>query len=123
MDFLAPPMFDNSNIDVWKFKMSSNLKVLGLHIYLATTKKSHLSNDKYLEANAQALDALMHTLSKEQFSMISHCDSAFAVWNILTSPKEQMTYALKKKPMGDESDKALIWSKGLTPLRYTQILI
>ena len=31
--------------------MSAYLKTLGLHVYLATTKKSYLGNDKYLEAN------------------------------------------------------------------------
>ena len=61
--------------------MSSYLKALGLHVYLATTKKSYLDNDKHIEANAQAIDALKHTLSKEQLYLISHCDSAFVVWN------------------------------------------
>jgi len=65
MDYLVPPMFDVSNIDMWKFKMSAYLKALGLHVYLATTKKSYIDNDKYLEANAQAIDALKYTLSKE----------------------------------------------------------
>ena len=51
-----------------------------MHVYLATTKKSYLDNDKHIEANAQAIDALMYTLSKEQFLMVSHCDSVFAVW-------------------------------------------
>ena len=45
-------MFDVSNIDVWKFKMSAYLKVLELHVYLANTKKSYIDNGKYLEANA-----------------------------------------------------------------------
>ena len=67
--------------------MSVYLKILGLHVYLAATKKSYLGNDKYIEVNAQALIALRHTLSKEQLSMVSHCDSAFATWNTLTSPK------------------------------------
>jgi len=52
MDFLAPPMYDVSNIDMWKFKMSVYLKSLGLHVYLATTKKSYVGNDKHLEANS-----------------------------------------------------------------------
>ena len=52
MDFLAPPMYDVSNIDMWKFKMSAYQKALGLHLYLTTTKKSYFSNDKYLGANA-----------------------------------------------------------------------
>ena len=54
--------------------MSAYLKALELHVYLVTTKKFYLSKDKYLEANAQAIDALKHTLSKEQISMICHCD-------------------------------------------------
>ena len=80
-------MYDVSNIDMWKFKTSAYLKALGLHIFLATTKKSYLGNDKHIEANVQALVALRHTLNKNQFSMISYCDSDFAVWNTLTSPE------------------------------------
>ena len=36
--------------------------------------------------------------------MVSHCDSAFAVWNTLTSPKLQTTNYVEKKPLVDESD-------------------
>jgi len=43
---MAPPMYDTSNIDVWKVKMSMYLKTLGMHVYLATAKKSYLGNDK-----------------------------------------------------------------------------
>jgi len=57
--------------------MSSYLKALGLQVYLATTKKLYFSNDKYIEANAQALIALRQSLSKEYLSIISHCDFAF----------------------------------------------
>ena len=63
--------------------MRMYLKTLGMHVYFATTKRSYLGNDKYIEANAQALDALKHSLSKDYLSMVSHCDSAFAVWNTL----------------------------------------
>ena len=62
------------------------LKTLGMHVYLAITKKSYLGNDKHIEANVQALEALRRTLSKDYFSIVSLCDSAFAVWNTLTSP-------------------------------------
>ena len=44
-------MYDVFNIDMWKFKIGAYLRALGLHIFLATTKKSYLGNDKYLEAN------------------------------------------------------------------------
>ena len=91
MDHLSPPMFDASNIDIWKLRMSTYLNTLGLHVYLAIIKKTYFGNDKYILANVQALDALKHTLSKEYLSMVSHCDSAFAVWNTLTSLKLQMT--------------------------------
>ena len=86
--------------------ISAYLKALGLHVYLATTKKSYLSNNKYLEANTQAIDALRQTRSKEYLFLISHCDSAFAMWNTLTSPKEQTTNILEKESIVDESDEA-----------------
>ena len=65
MDFMTPPMFDFSNIDVWKIKMSMYLKTIGLHVFLAATKKSYLDNSKHVEANAQALEALRSKLNKE----------------------------------------------------------
>ena len=57
-------MYDVTNIDMWKYKMSIYLKTLGMYVYLATTKKSYLGNDKYIEANAQALVALGTHLAK-----------------------------------------------------------
>ena len=88
MDYLAPPMHDVSNINMWKFKVSAYLKALRLHVYLATIKISYVGNDKYLGANAQTLEALKQTLSKDYLFLIFHCDSAFAVWNTLTSPEQ-----------------------------------
>ena len=96
MDYLAPPMYDVSNIDLWKFKMSAYLKAVGLHVYLATTKKSYIDYGKYLEANAQVMDALKYILSKEHIFLISHCDFAFGVWNTLTSLKEQASNNLER---------------------------
>ena len=52
MDYLSRPMFDVSNIDIWKLRMSAYLKTLGLHVYLATTKKPSLDNNKHIEANS-----------------------------------------------------------------------
>ena len=82
-----PSYFDVSNIDAWKLKMSTYLKTLGMNVYLATTKKSYLDNNKHIEADAQALEALRSTLNKEYLCLVSNCDSAFAVWNTLTSSK------------------------------------
>ena len=56
MDCLTPPIFDVSNIDVWKIKMSMYLKTIGLHVFLAATKKSYLDNSKHIEANASPND-------------------------------------------------------------------
>ena len=69
---MAPPMYDVTNIDIWKYKMSVHLKTLGLHVYLTATKKSYLDNSKHIEANAQALVALRNTLSKDYLSIVSH---------------------------------------------------
>ena len=80
------------------------LKALGLYVFRAATKKSYLDNSKHIEANAQALIALRNTLSKDYLYMISHCDSAFAVWNTLTSPKLQTTNYVEKKLLEDESE-------------------
>ena len=44
-------MYDVSNIDMRKFKMSSYLKALGLRVYLAITKKSYFGDDKYIDVN------------------------------------------------------------------------
>ena len=70
MDYFAPPMFDVSDINMRKLRMSMYLKTLGLHVFLAA---------KHREANAQAIEALRSTLNKEYLCMISHCDSAFAL--------------------------------------------
>ena len=59
--------------------MSAYLKALSLHVYFATTKKTYFGNDKYIEANAQALVVLRNTLSKDYLFIVSHCDSTFAV--------------------------------------------
>ena len=79
-------MFDISKFDIWKVMMSWHLKAIGFKVYLTITKESHLSNSKHIEANALALEALRKSLNKEYLNMVSHCDSAFAVWNTLTSP-------------------------------------
>jgi len=89
MDFMTPPMFDTSNIVVWKVRMSMYLKTLDLYVFLTAIKKSYLCNSKHIKANAQALKALRSTLNKEYLMMVSNCDSTFAVWNTLTSSKLQ----------------------------------
>ena len=85
--------------------MSAYLKTLDLHVFLASTKSTYINN-KYVEGNAQALIALRQSLSKEYLFIISHYDSAFVMWNILTSLKEQASNNLEREPIGDESDEA-----------------
>ena len=69
-------------------------------------QETYFGNAKYIEANAQALNALKHTLSKEYWSIVSHYDSAFAMWNILTSPELQTTKNVEKESCREESDQA-----------------
>ena len=102
MDY--PPMFNISKIDIWKVRMCAHLKALGLHVYLVAIKKSYLGNSKHKKANAQDLKALKKSLSKEYLNIISHCGSAFAMWNILTSPELQTPINEKEKSSREESD-------------------
>ena len=85
MDFMTPPMYDASNILVWKTRMSIYLQTLGLHVYLAATKKCYLGNLIHIRANAQALEAIRNTLPKDYLLHVSNIDSAFVVWNLLTT--------------------------------------
>ena len=88
------------------------LKTLEMHMYLAATKKSYLDNSKHIEANAQALDALKKTLSKDYLMTVSHCDSAVAVWNALTSPKLQTPKNVEMESSGEESEQACYMIQG-----------
>ena len=98
---MTPPMFDTSNIVVWKARMSMYLKTQGLHVFLAATKKSYLGNSKHIEANAQALEILRSMLNKEYLSIISNCDSAFTVWNTLTSSELQTPNIMEDGSSGE----------------------
>ena len=83
-----------------------------MHVYLTTIKKTYFDNVKYIEANAQTLDALKHSLCKEYLSMISHCDSDFAVWNTLTSPELQTTINMEKESSEEMSDQPYFMVQG-----------
>ena len=61
------------------------LKTLGLHFFLAATKRCYLGDHIHRGANAQALEAIRSTLSKDYLIRVSNFDSAFAVWNMLTT--------------------------------------
>jgi len=61
------------------------LKTLGLHVFLAATKRCYLGDCNHIGANAQALEAIRSTLPKEYLLRVSNLDSAFAVWNKLTT--------------------------------------
>ena len=74
------------------------LKTLGMHVYHAATKKSYLGNNKHIEANTQALEALRSTLNKEYLILVSHCDSAR---NTLTSSKLQTPTIVEDESSGE----------------------
>ena len=44
--------------------------------------------------------------------MVSYCDSAFAVWNTLTSPALQTTKYVKEESGGEESDQPCYMVQG-----------
>ena len=56
-----------------------------MHVFLAATKRCYLGDRNHIGANAQALEAIRSTLSKDYLIRVSNFDSAFAVWNLLTT--------------------------------------
>ena len=87
--------------------MSLYLKVLGIHVYFATTKDSYCLNGKNFEANAKALHALRSTLNDAYLSRVANLDSAFVVWNtILSLDEKEQYYAGSDSDVG--SDLSLI---------------
>ena len=102
---MTPPMFDPSNILVWKTRMSVYLQALGYKVHLAITKESFLSDSKHIGANAQALEAIRSTLSREHLLLVSIIDSAFAVWNILTTTTtSKLQLSIQPEESSGESD-------------------
>ena len=101
----SPPMFDISKLDIWKAKMSCYLKTLGLQVFLAATKKCYLGNRNNIGANTQALEAIRSTLSKEYLMLVSNLDSAFAVWNKLTTTTtSKLQLPIQPEESSGESD-------------------
>ena len=104
MDFMTPPMFDPSNIVVWKTRMAIYLQTLGHKVHLAITKESYLSDSKHI-GNAQALEAIRSTLPKEYLMHVSNLDSAFAVWNKLTTTTtSKLQLPIQPEESSGESD-------------------
>ena len=122
MDCLSPPIFDVSNIDIWKYRMSMYLKTLGLHVFLAATKKCYLGNRNHIGDNTQALEAIRSTLNKKYLMLVSNLDSAFVVWNKLTTSPPSFNCQSNRRNLVENPSHNASWSKGLTPLRYTRKL-
>ena len=114
MDFMTPPSFDPSNIVVWKYRMSMYLKTLGIHVFLAATKKCYLGNCNHIGANAQALEVIRSTLPREYLMRVSNFDSAFAVWNMLTTTTTTSKLQLPIQPeeSSGESDSQCLMVQG-----------
>ena len=62
----------------------SRKKYLSCH-----NQELNLDNGKIFDANAKFIIALKQILNNDYISRVSNCDSAFAVWNTLSSLGEQ----------------------------------
>ena len=85
MDFLSSPLFDILDFQNWKVEMSTYVKALGIHIYLATIQGSYFVNGKYIEPNTKAIHALKSALNDDNQSRVSNIESTFVVWKTLLS--------------------------------------
>ena len=120
MDFMSPPTFDILNIQIWKLKMSLFLKGLGLSVYLATTNKEYCLNGKNIEANAKAINALKSTLNDDYLFRVANIDSAFVVWNIITSLGEKdLYYAGSDSDVGSDTSNLYHMVQGDNPLEVS----
>ena len=96
--------------------MSLYLKALGIHVYLATTNNAYSLDGKNFEANAKALHAIKSTLNDDYLSRVSNVESAFVVWNIITSLGEKDLYYTGVTRMLEATPPtSATWSKGMTP--------
>jgi len=94
------------------------LKTLGLHVFLAATKKCYLGNSNHIRANAQALEAIRSTLSKDYLMLVSNIDSAFAVWNKLTTTTtSKLQVQIQPKEFSGESDSQCFMVQGSDSLK------
>ena len=59
------------------------------------------------------------TLSKDHLSIVSHCDSAIAVWNTLSFLKEHASNYVEREPAIDESEQACFMVQGNDSLEVT----
>ena len=113
MDFMTPPLYDPSNILVWTTRISIYLQTLGLHVFLAATKKCYLGNCIHIGANAQALEAIRSTLSKDYLMRVSNIDSAFIVWNKLTTTSaSKLQMPIQPEESSGESDSQCFMVQG-----------
>ena len=84
-----------------------------MHVFLAATKKCYLGNCIHLGANAQALEAIRSTLSKEYLLHVSNIDSAFAVWNLLTTTTtSELQEQIQEEESSGESDSQCFMVQG-----------
>ena len=112
-------MFDISRLDIWKVKMSCYLKTLGLHVFLAATKKCYLGNSNHIGANALALEAIRSSLSKDYLMHVSNIDFAFTVWNILTTTTSKLQLPIQQEEESSgESEQRCYMIQGNDSLRY-----
>ena len=68
-----------------------------MHVFLAATKKCYLGNHNHVGANAQALEAIRSTLNKEYLMLVFNLDSAFAVWNKLTTSTSNLQMQIQRE--------------------------
>ena len=98
--------------------MAIYLQTLGYKVHIAITKVSFLSDSKHIGANAQALEAIRSTLSREHLLLVSNLDSAFAVWNILTTTTtSKLQMQIQPEESSGESDSQCYMIQGNDSLK------
>eukprot|EP00253_Pinus_taeda_P036458 PITA_36458 len=91
---IRPPVFDGTNFNYWKVRVTAYLQSLGIEVwdiieigyaFPSTTPKDTNEKKKY-ETNAKAVSTLLGCISQSGFMKVMHYKSAKEIWDkIVTS--------------------------------------
>eukprot|EP00253_Pinus_taeda_P004612 PITA_04612 len=101
---IRPPVFDGTNFNYWKVRVTAYLQSLGTEVWnivetgysFPSTTPTDADEKKKYETNAKAISTLLGCISQSKFMKVMHYKSAKEIWDkIVTSYEgdEQVTRA------------------------------
>ena len=91
---IRPPVFDGTNFNYWKVRVTAYLQSLGTKVWnivetgyaFPSTTPTDADEKKKYETNAKAVSTLLGCISQSEFMKVMHYKSAKEIWDkIVTS--------------------------------------